>query len=370
MAFKRTNFNRLSTKKSEYFASTYKFSKVTNFDIDSDVYVIPLGLETGYYETPCHSINPHKVNGQTIGYNGSTFQVYVKCNGRDEEGNKQDSLCCQLAQLCKEKYPTKEESGKRIIGMCSDRVQLPVLVLGNSLKEQKKSYPISKVAILNDLHSEGGLKFAYLDLSSYTFGKEIVKAYGTKLKEEGILDYDMDDNSEEFFEEMRKRLSETVIKVHGTSKNGFKAAMREYSFFPFSNPAIASQSPEGEREAIIGYRKNTEIMAKINEFLTLFDVEVDNIIQSWDEKSLQEYFNSAMGLDLKTGAPKETTEPEQPEQPQERVQMVGELSNSDEAELDADLSNLDSEEPEPATSAIDFEYNEDEGDFFNEDEDQ
>ncbi len=197
MAFKRTNFNRLSAKKNEYFASTYKFSRVTNFEVDSDVYIIPLGLETGYYETPCHAINPHKVNGQTIGYNGSTFQIYVKCNGRDAEGNKQDSLCCQLAQKCKEKYPDKNDFGKRVIGACSDRIQLPVLILGNSLKEQKKSYPISKVSILNDLNSESGLKFAYIDLSSYTFSQEIVKAYGTKLREEGILDYDLDEASEE-----------------------------------------------------------------------------------------------------------------------------------------------------------------------------
>ncbi len=132
--------------------------------------------------------------------------------------------------------------------------------------------------------------------------------------------------------------------------------MREYSFFPFSNTAIAAQSPEGEREAIIGYKNNPKIMAKINEFLTLFDVEVDNIIQSWDEKSLQEYFNSAMGLDLKADIKSE--EPE----PIEKIEMKEELSASEEAELDADLSKLDLEEPE--TDSIDFEYSEDDGDFF------
>lgn len=365
MAFKRTNFNKLSTKKGEYFASTYKFSKVTGFEIGSDVYVIPLGLESGYYETPCHAINPHKVNGQTIGYNGSTFQVYVKCNGRDEEGNKKESLCCQLAQQCKEKYPDKNDSAKRIIGACSDRVQLPVLILGNSLQEQKKAYPISKVSILNDLHSEAGLKFAYIDLSSYNFGQEIVKAYGTKLKEEGIIDYDLDDNSEEFLDEIRNRLTETIIKVHGISKQGFKVAMREYSFFPFTNPAIASGSPAGEREAIIGYKNNKEIMAKINEFLTLFDVEVDNIIQSWDEKSLQEYFNSAMGLDLKANT---DTASEQAEQVKpEKVEMLGEgeLSNEDKEFLDTALGNLNEETDEITTSLDDFTYEENnEEEFF------
>ena len=56
-----------------------------------------------------------------------------------------------------------------------------------------------------------------------------------------------------------------IIKVSGISKTGFSAAMKEYSFFPFDNPTIASGSPAGEREAIIGYKDNQEIQNKICE---------------------------------------------------------------------------------------------------------
>ena len=379
MAFKRTNFNRLSTKKGEFFASKYKFSKVMDFKVGSDVYVIPLGLETGYYETPCHQVRTHKINGQTIGYGGSQFNVYIKCHGVTEDGSKQESLCCELAQKYKEKYPSSEDTAKRIIGPCTYRMQLPVMILGNSLKDKKSAYPVSKVSILNELHSEDGIKFAYLDLSSYTFGKDIVKAYGNKLKEEGALDYETDENSEEFLDEMRQRLTETVIKIHGVEKAGFSVAMREYSFFPFSNPAIASQSPAGEREAIIGYKNNTEIMNKVTEFLTLFDVEVDSIIQSWDEKSLQEYFNSAMGRDLKADVNASEEEPEE-----EQIEMIEapvgapagekELSQDEKAYLESalSLSNSSPSTPnvkEPETDGMDFQYDEEEdGDFFGDDE--
>ena len=372
MAFKRTNFNRLSAQKREYFASKYRFSKVINFGIGSDAYIIPLGLETGYYETPAHRVGVQKVNGQKIGLNGSSFDCYIKCNGRDEQGNPIESLCCQLAQKYKEKYPNSEDSAKRIIGACSDRIQLPVLILGNSLAEQKASYPISKVSILNDLKSEAGLKFAYIDMSSYSFSQDIVKAYGKKLKEEGILDYDSDENSEEYLNDIRERLTKTVIKVHGYEKKGFSAAMKEYSFFPFSNQAIAAQSPEGEREAIIGYKNNKQIMEKVNEFLTLFDVEVDNIIPSCDDKTLLEYFNSAMGLDIKTGAPKETKAEEPVE---EKIEVIEEAPKpvkvedlkQDEEYLDNMLQNLDDEtEEEPETDEVDFQFNEEEGDFFGE----
>ena len=328
MAFKRQNFKSLRSTKRENFESKYKFSKqVSNFKAGSDVYVLPLGLESGFYETPCHRVAPHKVGGQTIGFGGSgvTFSVYVKCNGIDEDGTETPSLCCALAQRERERIPDSNDAGKRIISSRSSRIHLPILVLGNSIGDDSKlSYPISKVSILKDLKSEAGLKFSYLDMSSYTFKTEIMGAYGKKLKEEGELDYELDEESEEFCEEVCKRLQNTVIKIHGITKTGFTAAMKEYSFFPFSSPAVASGSGEAERKAIIGYRDNTEIMGKVDEFLQLFNVEVDKLIRSWNEKDLQEYYNSAIGLgNIKDGAA-ETEAPAGTEEVTETVEVIEE----------------------------------------------
>ena len=311
MAFKRTSAKSLVNNNAKRFSQAYKFSTKANFDVGKDAYVIILGLESGYYETPCHMVRPHKVNGQLVGFGNTNFNVYLKCKGIDEEGNKTESLCCTLAQMEKERIPDKEESGKRIISFASYRVHLPVLILGNSLNDKKKdTYPISKVSILNNLRGESGLNFTYLEMAQSSFKNDIIKAYGNKLKEDGILDYDLDDNSEEFFEEVLQRLPNTVVKVRGVSKQGFNAALKEYSFFPFDNPSIASGSPTGEREAIIGYKDNQEIQNKICEFLDLFNIEVDNMFNDWTEKDLQEYYNSAIGADLKAPlkTSKDTTE--------------------------------------------------------------
>ena len=306
MAFKRTNAKSLVSNNTKRFSQAYKFSTKANFDVGKDAYVLFLGLESGYYETPCHMVRPHKVNGQMVGFGNANFAVYLKCKGLDEEGNKTESLCCTLAQMEKERIPDKEESAKRIISFASYRVHIPVLILGNSLNDKKKdTYPVSKVSILNNLRSESGLNFAYIEMASSSFKNDIISAYGKKLKEDGIIDYELDENSEEFFEEVLNRLPNTVIKVHGVSKQGFNAALKEYSFFPFDNASIASASPEGEREAIINYKDNQEIQNKVCEFLDLFNIEVDNMFNDWTEKDLQEYYNSAIGADLK--APIRTT---------------------------------------------------------------
>lgn len=318
MAFKRTSAKSLISNNTARFSTAYKFSKKANFEVGKDAYIIPLGLETGFYETPCHRVLPHKVNGQMVGFNNSTYATYIKCKGVDAEGNKTESLCCTLAQMEKNRIPEKELSGKRIVSFTTYRVQLPVLILGNSLTDKNKAtYPISKVSILNDLRSEQGLNFAYIDMASSSFKSEIISAYGKKLKEDGILDYEMDENSEEFFNEVISRLSKTVIKVHGVSKTGFNAALKEYSFFPFDNPAIATGSPEGEREAIVGYKDNQDIQNKICEFLDLFNTEVDNMFTDWNEKDLQEYYNSAVGNDIK--APIQAPADEEPEEVVEEV---------------------------------------------------
>lgn len=357
MAFKRTSFSALKTQKKEYFESVYKFSKkVPNFKEGSDVYVLPLGLESGFFVSPCHRVLPHKVDGQTIGFGGSNYAVYIKCTGIDEEGNKISSLCCELAQ--KERERCGEDWTNRIIGAQSSRVHLPILILGNSIGDTSKtSYPITKVSILNDYRSESGLRFSYLDMASGSFMNDIVLAYGRKLKEEGVIDYEMDESTDEFLEEVRKRLIKTVIKIHGVSKQGFTAAMKEYSFFPFDNPTIASGSGEDERKAILNYTKHKGIMAKVDEYLQLFNIEVDKLIKSWTEKDLQEYYNSALGLDIH--ATNQTAPAPAPATPvvEEKVEVIEktevskeEKAASDENEYEDDYVDEYANDTRPAAS--------------------
>lgn len=321
MAFKRTNFKSLIKNGNGKFSMNYSFSKKAGFKIGSDAYFIILGLENGFYETPCHRVLPHKTPAGTyIGFSGTPYATYIKCHGVDDEGNKSESLCCTLAQMERDRIPDKLESSKRIISFTGYRVHLPVLILGNSVRDNSKlTYPINKVSILNELRSENGLRFAYIEMSSDTFKNSILKAYGKKLKEDGILDYEMNEDSEEFLAEVCQRLSKTVIKAHGVSKQGFDAALKEYSFFPFDNPSIANASPEGEREAIIGYKDNQEIQNKICEFLDLFNAEVDDMFSDWREADLKKYYESAI-LSATGALPANTQETKPVEE--EKVEII------------------------------------------------
>ena len=326
MAFKRTGFSALKKQKKEYFESIYKFSKkVPNFKDGSDVYVIPLGLENGIYETPCHRVMPHKVDGQTIGFGGTTFATYIKCNS--EEGH--EGLCCQLA---KRERGRCEDYNKRIIGGCSSRLHLPILILGNSIGDDSKlSYPITKVAILKDYRSEAGLKFSYLEMASDSFYTNILVAYGQKLKEEGKIDYEMDEKSEDFFLEMCKRISRTVIKIHGVNKTGFTAALKDYSFFSLDNPTVASGSGEEEQKAVKFFYKHKGIVAKIDEYLQLFNIEEENLIKSYNEKDLLEYYNSALGLPLTSNEVVDSERGLSPEasiEQEEKVEIIESSSSS------------------------------------------
>ena len=387
MAFKRTSGKALTKTNSTRFSTAYKFSKKANFDVGKDAYIIILGLESGFFETPCHRVMPHKVNGKLIGFKNTTFATYIKCKGVDEEGNRTESLCCTLAQLEKERIPEKEESGKRIISFTNYRVHLPVLILGNSLGEKNKGvYPVSKVSILNDLRSEEGLNFSYLEMATSSFKQDIINAYGKKLKEDGVIDYELEEGSEEFNDEVLKRLPNTVVKVHGYAKQGFDAALKEYSFFPFDNASIASGSPEGEREAIVGYKNNQEIQNKICEFLDLFNVEVDNMFNDWTERELQEYYNSAIGVDIKAplAQPKSTPVDEDEEEIVEvveetkavkKIKATPVVEEEPEVKINEPVSDddLDSmllgeevkEEPVKETALEETEFDlEEDGDFF------
>ena len=340
MAFKRANFNGFKSNALKSFSSQYKFSKQADFKEEGkEVYVIPLGLENGFYESPCHRVKTHKVNGQVIGFKGLSFDATIKCKGIDEDGSRVESLCCTLAAMERERFPENEDYAKRIVSSQTWKVHIPVLILGNCTGEKKKAFPISDVGIINEFKSEEGPKFSYLEFSKKAFTEDIIGAYGQQLKEEGVIDYDMDPESDEYMQEIQERLSNTIIKIKAVKSN-FAAPAKSYTFYPLSSDKVATRASEKDREALKNYKTCKPIVAKVNEFLTLFDVEVDNLILDWKEKELQEYYNSALGKDLKA-----------PINPTEKVEVVKETIEviKKEPEHPFDDSNSVDEEPKELT---------------------
>lgn len=292
MAFKRTSMAGFVSTKKDFFADKYKFSKVVkDFKPNSECYVLFLGLEDGIFETPCHTVVPYKDGDQLIGLNGNNYSSTIKCGGIDSEGNKIPSLCCMLAEKERKRCSDYKD---RIISGRTMKIHVPILILGNSLQDNRDIYPVSKVSILNSLNSVEGLKFSYLEMASSSFKKDILQAYGNKLKEIGVIDYEMEEESEEYFNTVLSNLCNTVVKIKGTSKQGFSATLKTFSFFPFSDPSIANGSPQGEREAIVNYKSNPKIIEKVQEYLTLFGTEVDNLLFTKSDKDLQLFYDSAI----------------------------------------------------------------------------
>ena len=127
------------------------------------------------------------------------------------------------------------------------------------------------------------------------------------------------------------------------------------------------------------------IQNKICEFLDLFNVEVDNMFNDWTEKELQEYYNSAIGADLKTpiAQPKssikeqdeevEIIEPikevnpvSEPIEDEEEVVLSEPASDDDLENLMKDIATNKSEEPQKEETLEEFEFDSEEDEFFEE----
>ena len=273
-------------EKKEYFNSQYSLSKVVGqMAVGKEICVVPIGLENGVYRTMIHKV---KAKGERNGFKGY-YDSNIICKSVDPlTGEKtEEALCCQLAAQQKEQFPTKEESSKRLISFATSLVHIPVMVLpvANADKLGGKS-PI-------ELLQADSVLFSYLELAGSTFESEIVGRLRTKLEEDGLINYEM--SEDEANAVVSKWLCNVIIKIKCVaSAKGFKYE-REYTFAPFYNKQIGART--GQREAIIHYRKNAELMNQVNSFLTLFDSKQEELINTWSEEELQNYVVNSVKRD-------------------------------------------------------------------------
>lgn len=274
-------------EKKTYFQSEYGLGKIVGkLEVGREVCVVPIGLENGIYRSTIHKV---RAKGEQKGFKGY-YDTNIICKSVDPmtgERLEEECLCCVLAKAEKEKYPSKEEASKRLISNASSLVHVPVMVLSaaNADKLGGKQ-PI-------ELLQTDSVLFSYLELAGSTFEQEIVGRLRTKLEEDGLINYEM--TEEEANKVVGKYLCNVIIKIKCVnSKKGFKYE-REYSFTPFYNKQIGSKT--GQREAIIHYRKNAELMNQINNFLTLFDSKQEELINSWTDEELENYVVNSVTRD-------------------------------------------------------------------------
>ena len=262
----------------KYFASEYGLNKICGKgEVNKEIVLIPLGLEQGVYRTAVHKV---RAKGDKDGFK-SWYDTNIICktyNALTGEKEEEECLCCQLAKAEKEKYPTKEESSKRLISRTSSIVHVPVMILGvGDLGKYNGKVP-------NELLNLDTPLFSYLELAGSTFEKDVVGELRKQLESDGKITYEM--TEEEALDKVNKYLLHTLIRIKFVASKSYKYE-RSYSFVPFYNKSIGAKS--GQYARIVKYREDTELMNEVNKFLTLFDSNQEKLVTDWTESELTDY---------------------------------------------------------------------------------
>lgn len=354
-------------EKRAYFQSEYSLNKVAgNLDVGREVCVIPIGLEQGVYKTRIHNV---RAKGEKNGFKG-WYNTKIACKSQEGE----ECLCCELAKAEKEKFPDKNDSSRRLITGASTAVHLPLMVL--SAKDAEKLNGKQPVELLQ----MDSVAFSYLDLANSTWDTEIIGGLRTKLEEDGLINYEM--TEEEAKAVVNKYICNTIIKIKCVpSKTKGISYQREYTFIPFYSKKIGSKFDT--RNQIIHYRKNTELMNLLNDFLTLFDVKEAELTKDWTNEELEQYIvkseerkeniKTAIKVDAEQTAPpkEEQTVTIKTEEPAtEEVEKTATVEDEFEFEFDApSIASAKTEEPAIEIADEDTSFDLDDDDSFFDDTD-
>lgn len=267
------------TEKRTFFATEYGLKKVAGLALGREICLIPIGLEQGIYKTPVHKVKARDGKG----FRG-LFDTSILCKGYNPEtGEHDDSICCQLAQSEKDKYPEKDDYAKRMIGFQTTIVHLPVMVLSANVPESFAG------KMPTELLSIKAPQFSFIELANSTFESEIIGGLRKKLEDDEVITYKT--TEEEAQALVNKALLNTIIKIKCVPSKTFKYE-REFSFIPFYTKKIGAET--GEHADIVQYRKNQQLMASVSQYLTLFDSKVDELIVSdWKDSDLIEYVENS-----------------------------------------------------------------------------
>lgn len=272
------------TEKKTYFNSTFGFKSVTKFAKGVTEYVLFLKPEENLYETMIHVVKQKK--NPDRGFQGK-FATNIKCKSYDADGTLVEgdkALCCELYEKEKDKFPSKEESGKRMVSYARPIYHIPVLVLGHNIKDPAvRSYPVGNAKITT------GYKFAYMELSKSSW-INIYNGLAKKLKEETIIDYNLD--GEELQAAVYENLSKVVVQVEGVdpAEGSWAKYGTNYTFYPFVDTKIARAT--GEYDLITSWEKAKELVDLRNEatdFLTLLEQHEHELTVDWTEERLTKY---------------------------------------------------------------------------------
>ena len=378
--------NSLNTKKREFFSSKYSLkAKAGNgekLQIGQEIYCIPL-TANGIYEVECHKVS---AKGDRDGFK-SWYNCYIPCRGVDPSTGEviPNATCCMLAKEENDKATEIKNNGgvyTPLISYKTSRVYLPVLLLGNDVRSKAVGpVPITKLNMTNR-------DYCFLEFSGGSF-RTLIDQFTNDLLNNGRIPYELE--GEARADEILAQLQKHIMKISISAPEGKGGAKHKkiFSFISFSNQNIGAETG-AYRQITEGLAKAPKLQAEANEFLTLFETELDNsVLVDWTDAELTNYVHGANATNSAakeaelraTGTAPQTQHTTVPKAEQQIViEDDGEsiLNNTSIEDDDDDMfdgSDIALEEPTPViaqTSSIQLEDDdvsfemEDDEDFFGE----
>lgn len=276
----------LSTQNKDFFSTKYslkaKAGGQSGLVLGQEIYCIPL-TANGIYEMNCHQVREKEKN---VGFK-SMFGTYIPCHGYNDETGEVDpsALCCRLAQEEWDKVKEEEKAGrvyKGLIGSRTSRVYLPVLLLGNdSGSKNAGPIPITKLTM-------SGRDFCYLEFSKSGF-KSLIDMFTNDLLNNGRMAYELE--GEARYDEILNQFQKHILKISITKPEGFGTHKKVFSFISFTNPNIGAET-NSYRQITEGLTKAPKLQAEVNEFITLFESELEGILTPWNDFELENYVHN------------------------------------------------------------------------------
>ena len=269
-----------------------------------------------------------------------------------------------------------------LISYKTSRVYLPVLLLGNDVRSKAVGpVPITKLNMTNR-------DYCFLEFSGGSF-RTLIDQFTNDLLNNGRIPYELE--GEARADEILAQLQKHIMKISISAPEGKGGAKHKkiFSFISFSNQNIGAETG-AYRQITEGLAKAPKLQAEANEFLTLFETELDNsVLVDWTDAELTNYVHGANATNSAakeaelraTGTAPQTQHTTVPKAEQQIViEDDGEsiLNNTSIEDDDDDMfdgSDIALEEPTPVTAQtssiqledddVSFEMEDDE-DFFGE----
>lgn len=322
----------------DFFSSRYSLkAKAGGADgliVGQEIYCLPL-IRDGIYEIFCH-----RVKARTKGVDGfkAKFDVYVPCHGHNVETGEFTSncTCCQLFAEENEKHVAagKTPETEPIISYRTSRILIPVLILGNNTGSKTALH----VTMQNLTMS--GRDFSYLDLSRKGF-KEFIEIFKNDLINNGRMEYGLEDDA--MFAELMTQLQKHIIKISINKPETVGTHKKHFSFISYANTSIGANT--GSYKNITeGLTASKKLQSEVDEFLTLFQNECENIFTEWTDQELIDYVHNTGASTSAAFERQVQTSGVVPTVAKASIPKAEQIVIEEDIKVDSTVSDVDSEE--------------------------